>query len=75
MVKKYTNSFIVYIKLDDIYKVIGENFEIRFDTSNYKLGKPLTKGKNKKVTGLLKDILGAKIITKFFELRAKSYST
>ena len=32
-----TNSSIVYIKTDDIYKDIGEDVETRFDTSNYEL--------------------------------------
>ena len=32
-----TNSFIVYIKPDDIYKDIAEDVENRFDTSNYGL--------------------------------------
>ena len=49
-----TDSFIVYIKTDDIYKGIGEHAETRFDTSNYELGRPLPKGKNKKVIGLMK---------------------
>ena len=39
-----TNSFIVYIKPDDIYKVIAD-VEISFDTSNYELDRPLPKGK------------------------------
>ena len=30
-----TNSFVVYIKADDIYKDIAEDVETRFDTSNY----------------------------------------
>ena len=30
-----TDSFIVYIKPDDIYKDIAEDVETRFDTSNY----------------------------------------
>ena len=46
----------------------------RFDTSNYELHKPLSKGKNKKVIGLRKGELGGKIITKLFGLRAKTYS-
>ena len=49
------NSFIVYIKTDDIYKDIAEDVETRFDTSNYELDKPLPKVKNKKVIGLMKD--------------------
>ena len=39
-----TNSFIVYIKPDGIYKVIAD-VEINFDTSNYELDRPLPKGK------------------------------
>ena len=31
------DSFIVYIKTDDIYKDIEEDVETRFDTSNYEL--------------------------------------
>ena len=57
-----TDSFIVYIKTDDIYKDIAEDVETRFDTSNYELDRPLPKGKNKKVIGLMKDELGRKII-------------
>ena len=71
--------FIVYIKIDDIYKGIAQYGETRFDTSNYELvcnsvEKPLPKGKNKKLIGLMKDELGGKIMTKFVGLRAKTYS-
>ena len=31
------DSFIVYIKTDDIYKDFVEDIETRFDTSNYEL--------------------------------------
>ena len=31
-----TDSFIAYIKTEDIYKDIAEDVEKRFDTSNYK---------------------------------------
>ena len=60
-----TNRFIVYIKTDDIYKDIVEDVETRFDTSNFELDRPFPKGKTKKVTGLMKDELGGKIMTKF----------
>ena len=30
-----TDSFVVYIKADDIYKDIAEDVETRFGTSNY----------------------------------------
>ena len=40
-----TDSLIVYIKTDDIYKDIAEDIETRFDTSNYELDRLLPKGK------------------------------
>ena len=69
-----TDSFIVYIKIDDIYKDIAENVETRSDTSNYELGTPLPKEKNKRVIGLMKDEISGKIMVKFVGLRAKTYS-
>ena len=60
-----TDSFIVYIKADDIYKDITEDVETRFNTSNYELEKPLLKGKNKKVIGVMKDEIGGKIMKEF----------
>ena len=38
------------------------------------IDRPLPKGKNKKVIGLMKDKLGWKVITKFVGLKAKTYS-
>ena len=38
-----TKSFAVYIKTDDLYKDIAENFETRFHTSNYELDRPMPK--------------------------------
>ena len=66
--------FIVYIKTDDVYKDTAEDVETRFDISNYELDRPMPKGKNKKLAGLMKDELGGKIIRKFVGLRAKAYS-
>ena len=40
-----TDSFIVVIKTDDIYKDIAKDVESRFDTSNYELDRPLPKEK------------------------------
>ena len=40
-----TDSFIANVKRDDIYKDIAENIETRFDTSNFKLGRPFPKEK------------------------------
>ena len=71
-----TDSFIIYIKTDDIYKYIGVDFETKFDTSRYELelnslDKPLSKGKNKKVIGLIKDELGGKNMTNHFWTKSK----
>ena len=74
MCYKVTDSFIVYIKTDDVYKDIAEDMETRFDTSNYKSDRPLSKGKNKKVIGLMKDELGEKFLTKSVDLIAKTSS-
>ena len=62
--------FIVYIKTDDIYKDIAEDVELRFGTSNYELDRPLPKGKNKRVIGLMKDELDEKKMNEFVRLRA-----
>ena len=43
-----TGSFIVYIKTEDIFIDIQKDVETRFDASNYKLDRPLPKGKNEK---------------------------
>ena len=69
-----TDSFIVYIKTDYIYKDITEDVATRFDTLDYELDTPLPKGKTIKIIGLMKDELGGKIMTKFVGLRAKTYS-
>ena len=65
---------MVYIKTDNIYLDIAEDVETRFNTSNYELYKILPKGKNKKVTGLMKNELGGKIMKKFLRFTAKTYS-
>ena len=68
------NSFIAYIKTDDIYKDIAEDTETRFDTSNYDLNRPLSKEKSKKVIRVMQNELGRKIMKEFAGLRAKIYS-
>ena len=69
-----TDSFIVYIKTDAFYKDIAQDVETRFDTSNNKLNRPLPKGKNKKVNGVMKDELVGKIMKEFIEFKEKTYS-
>ena len=44
-----TFSFIVHVKIDDIYKDIAENVKTRFQTSNFELKRSLPKRKKKKV--------------------------
>ena len=61
-------------KKDYIYQGIAEDFETRFDASNYKLDRLLPKGKNKYAIGLMKDELGTEIMTKFVGLKAKTCS-
>ena len=53
-----------------MYIDIEEDVETRFDTSNYELGTPLPKAKNKKVTELIK----GEIMTKLATLTLKTYS-
>ena len=69
-----TDSLIMNIKTKDFYKDIAQDVEKRFDTSNYDVDRPLPKGKNKKVIGLMKDELGGGIITEFVALRHRTYS-
>ena len=69
-----TDSFIMNIKTEDLCKVIANDVEKRFDTSNYECDRPLPTGKNNKVIELMKDELGGRIITEFVALRPKTYS-
>ena len=66
------DSSIFHGKADDIYKGIAEDDETRFDTSNFEINRPLPKGKNKKVIGLMRDELGFGLMK--VGLRAKTYS-
>ena len=63
-----TDSFIINIKTEDFYKDIAKDVEKRFDTSNYEVNRPLPIRKNKKVTGLMQDELGGRIIREFVAL-------
>ena len=40
------DSFVVYVKAEDIYKDITKNGETRFDTSNYELERLFPTAKN-----------------------------
>ena len=67
-----TDSFIVYIKVDDIYKDIAEYVESRSDTSNYELDRPLPKAENKEVIGLMKNELVEKNQGKICYIKSKN---
>ena len=69
-----TDSFIVYIKAEDIYVDIAKDAKTTFDTLNYELERQLPKWKNKKVIRLMKDEIGGKLMTEFAALRPKTYS-
>ena len=62
-----TDSFIIYIKTEDVYEDIADNVEKRFDTSNCEVNRPLPAGKNRLIR-LMKDELGGKIMTNIFLL-------
>ena len=68
------DSFIMKIKTNEFYEDVASDVENRFDTLNYGVNRQLPTGKNKKIIGLMKDELGAKIITEFVTLRPKTYS-
>ena len=65
--------FIFYIKTEQIYVNVEKDVEKRYDTSNYKLKRPLSSAKNKRVITLMKDELGRKMMTEFEALRPKIF--
>ena len=69
-----TDSFIVHVKSEDLYADFAGNVETRFDISIYEVERPLLRGKNKKVVGLVKDELGGKIMKNSVALRPEIYS-
>ena len=70
----YTNSFIVHVKADDIFKNIGGDVETKFGTSNFEMDRSLPKGKSKRVITLMKDGLRGATMKDIVGLRAKTYS-
>ena len=57
-----TGSFMVYVKTEDIYLDIAKYVKTRLDPSNYELDRPLPKGINQKVLGLVKNELCRKVM-------------
>ena len=71
-----TDSFIIHIRTEDFYKDIADDVKTFLNTSNYGEDekRPLPKGMNRKVIGLMKDQLGGKIMIDFVALRPKTCS-
>ena len=71
-----TDSFIIDIKTEDLYKEIADDVEKWFGTSNYSkdANRPLPIDKNKKKMGFFKDELGGKIMKESVRLSGKTYS-
>ena len=67
-----TDSFIVHVKSEDIYKDTAEDVETRLDTSNFELDRRLAKGKNIKLFGLMQDEFGGQTMKEFVGLRVKT---
>ena len=64
--------FYIIHKTEDIYVEIAKDVETKFDISDYELDKPLPRGKNKTVIGLMKDILDGKMMTESAAFRPKA---
>ena len=71
-----TDSFIIYIKTEGFFEDISNDVGKWFDTFNYDRNDKRTflMNKNKKVPGLFKDELGAKIIIEVAAIRPKTYA-
>ena len=65
-----TDSFIIYVETDDIYKDMLENKNLN-DFSEYPKDHPNYDIRNKKVLGKFKDELNSKIITEYTGLEPK----
>ena len=70
-----TDSFVIHIIAEDLFKDIAPDVDIRLDISNYDENdeRPLSIVKNKKVPGVFKDELGGKIIVEVVSLRPKTW--
>ena len=69
-----TESFIFQVRTEDFYEDIVPDVDKWFDTSGYIVDRPLPMGKNKKALCKFKDELGARIMTEYASIRAKTYS-
>ena len=68
-----TDSFVIEVETDDIYKDMYEDRHL-YDFSDYPTNHPNYSLNNKKVYGIFKDDLNAKLITEFTTDKPKMYS-
>ena len=68
-----TDSLLLEINTEDVYKDMGENLNYH-DTSHFPKGHPLHSHKNKKVLGKMKDECEGALISEAACLRSKMYS-
>ena len=70
-----TDSFIMHIHNEDIFKDMNTIVHEWFDTSKYdkNLNRPIEHNVNKKVIGKFKDQLNGMIMTEFIAIRPKVY--
>ena len=68
-----TDSFVIYVKTDDIYEDLKELNEY-MDFSEYPKDHPNYDASNKKVIGKIKDELKGNIIEEFIGLKPNMYS-
>ena len=68
-----TDSFVIQVQTDDIYKDMLEDRHL-YDFSDYPKDYPNFNLKNKKLYGIFKDDLNGKIITEFTADKPKMYS-
>ena len=68
-----TDSFVIEVETDDIYKDMYEDSHL-YDFSEYPINHPNYSLNNKKIYGIFKDELKGKIITEFTAVKPKMYS-
>ena len=68
-----TDSLIIYVETDDIYKDMFEDKNL-YDFSEYPINHPNYDITNKKLLGKFKDEMKSLIITEFIGLKSKMYS-
>jgi hypothetical protein len=69
-----TDSFVLKIRTEDVYKDLKENFKNDMDFSDYPTEHPCHDNANKKVLGKFKDEMNGKVIEEAIFLKPKLYA-